>query len=971
MSPPVNSPSRPQTPAQTQTPQDQNEEHLVARGETLDGIARQHDTNVPTLQKLNPQIRNPDVIHPGDRVKLPKAANDPADAQVQPPVPQTQPAQAPKSPEATRVDGAVSEVARTQNELAYAKQEIARGNGAMKIDTRPLEQQVDNAKTQLKTAVTAEIDAKVGANADDAIRAKAGQDVADRYTDPVQQKTVADAVGAARTDKQAERIVAAAQAQGDPAKAVKALGSASAAAPQEVKDALVRNPGAQKILTDAAAWVNQPLADKPANGTLPQGQTAQAMQRLDQVTQGLDQNTAAALVAQTMPGYEAFAKANADHFGGGSPLGMQGVTSLMNVSGRIQGTPQGDAAISRYAASGAWNTDAVRNAIGDGADPAYAIEFGKQMKAAGSDPKHVVQTINDGMVQRDQSKIASGESPAATLDVAKRMQTAGLDASGAVKLATDGVQQFKDKVADDVKKLAQHDAELSWLVQNDGAGLSPQQLNKVVSDYRAGKGADWQKEETQLRQQVAADGTKLTEQMIALNEKAPSGASSAIDDTLKKIANDPSAGLAISTALQTDPKLADNSHTASMANVFALSKIGDVGRKFINETASAYVRTHVLDKMQGVNLQDPASVAAAKQAIGDLKNENFAKLLGISKSDLDKAVGTVQEFADKSGTTQAEANKALQDLNKKLDTDAALSKTFNKETVPGQLLRGIGVAFAGASLLNSYNKAAANPADIQNDLKLVLDAAGFAQKNAEILVGLGAVDKASKLGQFGGEWKLAARATAGDLIAGVSAVFDAVSAVRSGFGIGTAQDTGNAVFSATTAVGGALTVAPAFGAAAWLGPVGLGVTAVGVLGKMAYDAIKDAHQYEGASKKFLISAGYNEAAANALSKQGGVLSGAAGSGQLPFLQKYAELKHVSPDRLQQWINSLSPDQVEQLSKRVLQTAGDSEGDPGHFTDGPAQTKIIATGSPFPAQVTLANTIGVFEKYLDGDHVPHL
>ena len=102
-----------------------------------------------------------------------------------------------------------------------------------------------------------------------------------------------------------------------------------------------------------------------------------------------------------------------------------------------------------------------------------------------------------------------------------------------------------------------------------------------------------------------------------------------------------------------------------------------------------------------------------------------------------------------------------------------------------------------------------------------------------------------------------------------------------------------------------------------------------------------------------------------------MLSGAAGSGQLPFLQKYAELKHVPADRLQSWINSLSPDQVEQLSKRVLQTAGDSEGDPGHFTDGPAQTKIIATGSPFPAQVTLANTVGVFEKYLDGDGVPHL
>src|SRR5690606_12913821 len=122
-----------------------------------------------------------------------------------------------------------------------------------------------------------------------------------------------------------------------------------------------------------------------------------------------------------------------------------------------------------------------------------------------------------------------------------------------VKVATDGVQKFKEKVADDVKQLAQHDAELSWLVQNDGAGLSPQQLNKAVADYRASKGPEWQAKEVELRQQIAADGTKLTEQLIALNEAAPRvpGSSAAIDDTLKKITNDPSAELAISSAIQT------------------------------------------------------------------------------------------------------------------------------------------------------------------------------------------------------------------------------------------------------------------------------------------------------------------------------------------------------------------------------------------------------------------------------------
>jgi predicted Zn-dependent peptidase len=144
---------------------------------------------------------------------------------------------------------------------------------------------------------------------------------------------------------------------------------------------------------------------------------------------------------------------------------------------------------------------------------------------------------------------------------------------------------------------------------------------------------------------------------------------------------------------------------------------------------------------------------------------------------------------------------------------------------------------------------------------------------------------------------------------------------------------------------------------------------VGVVGKMAYDAYKSAHQYEGVSKDFLKAAGYDDAAANALSKQDGILSGASGSAQMPFLAKYAQYKHLTPNQLEKWINSLTPNQVKHLSQRLLQTAGDSNGDPNQFTDGPPQTAIISGGG-YPAIITLANTVGVFDSYLDYDHVTH-
>lgn len=45
--------------------------HTVRQGETLWGIAQQYDTTLSALLKVNPQIKNPNVIQPGEQVKLP------------------------------------------------------------------------------------------------------------------------------------------------------------------------------------------------------------------------------------------------------------------------------------------------------------------------------------------------------------------------------------------------------------------------------------------------------------------------------------------------------------------------------------------------------------------------------------------------------------------------------------------------------------------------------------------------------------------------------------------------------------------------------------------------------------------------------------------------------------------------------------------------------------------------------------
>lgn len=47
-----------------------NSYYKVVKGDTLSGIAATHHVSLATLVKKNPQIKNPDVIYPGDKIYL-------------------------------------------------------------------------------------------------------------------------------------------------------------------------------------------------------------------------------------------------------------------------------------------------------------------------------------------------------------------------------------------------------------------------------------------------------------------------------------------------------------------------------------------------------------------------------------------------------------------------------------------------------------------------------------------------------------------------------------------------------------------------------------------------------------------------------------------------------------------------------------------------------------------------------------
>ena len=228
--------------------------------------------------------------------------------------------------------------------------------------------------------------------------------------------------------------------------------------------------------------------------------------------------------------------------------------------------------------------------------------------------------------------------------------------------------------------------------------------------------------------------------------------------------------------------------------------------------------------------------------------------------------------------------------------------------------------------------------DKQNDVKLLVDAAGLGQQTSEFLMGVFARETVESLPRFGGELKLFGRIAAGETMMLMSAVLDGVSAARSFGGWGVEQDFGSGVFSGISMTGSILTVIGASTSDSWLGPVGMGISAVAAVGKGIYEGAQAAHKYEGATKDFLIAAGYSSAAASALSQRTSYapFGDSSGLSPMPFFVRYAELKGISVARLQQWLNGLTPAQADSAAAVMREIAMTYEGDASELTLTPAQ-----------------------------------
>ncbi|MFO4987257.1 hypothetical protein RCK87_26295, partial [Salmonella enterica subsp. enterica serovar 1,4,[5],12:i:-] len=55
------------------------------------------------------------------------------------------------------------------------------------------------------------------------------------------------------------------------------------------------------------------------------------------------------------------------------------------------------------------------------------------------------------------------------------------------------------------------------------------------------------------------------------------------------------------------------------------------------EFANAYVKSNVLGRLEGLDRNDPASIQKAKDALASMRDSRFAKLMGVSPEQMNKA----------------------------------------------------------------------------------------------------------------------------------------------------------------------------------------------------------------------------------------------------------------------------------------------------------------------------------------------
>lgn len=846
--------------------------HTVAPHDTVASVAKTYNVTPKELARTN-HITVDTGLTPGQQLQLPSNAVQPAKDDTQPDKPPTP---------AEKTDAAISAYEKAVKDRDDALRNAPHNMGLRSEIRQDSDSTVSQAKTAMDQAIGDEIAGEIASRNQsvpgqfrtptDQIVTSAGNAILARHQgDAVATPLINGAAHDYQIKAKADALIPG--YSGDWSAADKLKGIDLTGQPKEVVDAVLADPRVQGWIKDAATQIGQPYDKVPADHVYySQDQATQAANNLATATQGMPPELATEVTRASLPTIQKISQLELGYAGSVVPFdAVHGVLTSLG------------------------NSDAAQSVINQAAGY-YAHNPG----AVG----FLTRGGTNSMLANTVESVYGNANPAFAIALAKQVQAHNPQAAGdAIQAAEKGIEDFQGRIKQDLQNYADMTKELNWLVSNNKDKLTPDQMQKAIDSYVKSKGPDWQKQFDAAQQQIITDTKALAEGVTQLKnlpddlKSLAPGLDGRID---KNIGDNETTRKAIEFTASKDPSVFEGEAGNKLAE--AMVELGHKSKDTLNEIAKAYISGHVLPAVQNLNPNDAASVSKAQQALNDLRGK--AAMFGIPQNELDDGVNKLNKVlgALKTESLQdAMAGKGINALGEVKNDLGELKDTKFTNPVAGLAFRTMAFGLSGAALLNSAKKTVEDP-NAQNVLGTLAFSAGLAQDTAGFGASMKLLDSEGALAKWG-----TASSVAGELTEKFIGVLNIGY-----FAVGAAQDASNTpklVFDVAGTAGATLaTFGEAFGAGAWAGPVGVGVTLLATAGLSLAEYRQTMDEHTKGAKEFLASAGVNEEVAKTLSgdalKEASSLQGGLGlsAGQLQELAEQRPELFQAPNTAQSFID---------------------------------------------------------------------
>jgi hypothetical protein len=460
-----------------------------------------------------------------------------------------------------------------------------------------------------------------------------------------------------------------------------------------------------------------------------------------------------------------------------------------------------------------------------------------------------------------------------------------------------GMGQFvQGNVTRNLESYQEHSRDLRWFIANHGVAMTPAGLQGAISEFRDGRGEEWNRNLDQSEGRVRADGQRILNalsdpRMQSLSEEQRR----AIMHTLVEPEH-PAATAALAMSFNqesgVEPRLLDGAMT-----FFAETGLRQECPQLATTVADARVQ-QVSRAIERVNPNDPRTVDAARAEIDRLRESEYASLRGIGTEQAAQLERTVDALRD---TVRPGASAAS--IQASIDIFASRANSLDNSS-NGNVTEGLRLL-----ALQSGSVSATDERGHPND-ELVAEISGrvgLANVTLDLLEHMGMLAGNRLVGAITGP-------AVGGVLAGISYIQtlqylgqgDYANAALSGIGTGAGVvgllATSTAVTAACAGIGLAVALA-AYGLASWR-------------------TVQASNRYmneEG--RTFLEHSGLSSSTAGVLTDQSG-----EGYSPVPLFFAYAESRGMDLQETVQWLNQIPTDTLRFARDLVHHRLDEVDGD---------------------------------------------